>query len=244
MIMHGDRRNTQLNIDLQDIQEANQFLRFMAQLYAQRVDIHTHTTTLGKAGEYFKLLDQLYKINRADVPLQTVCNEIRQFCDNDVNVGRALDSIILFKDQIEGETKQNGADLLIRVWELSKKFTTLLGIQNAQTLIIDNLKHNRETGGGCYAGICARLIQPYSVFLMEELRRRAFPEANIERPRREDDEALQMEIAIAESLLPQFYQMREQGDNFHEENRVDIDADEEMDPELAEAIRLSLQQGM
>lgn len=83
----------------------------------------------------------------------------------------------------------NIADLLVRTWDL----TTKARYNNARDAVIDNLNHNILAGGGCLAGIAARLAQPYLALLANGLEQRLVqPQRPVYTPRYNNNQNMNM----------------------------------------------------
>ncbi len=142
-----------------DVTLAIKTLEEMRPIYESSEDIHKHTRFLGpRCRDVFFKLDTQYIISDlANKTIENICAEILKFAGNDQTVLTVL-NIIKTSSGIEPETGLDVKDLLIRTWSLACQYPE---IKNIKELIIDNLKHNLATGGGCLAGISARLTQPY-----------------------------------------------------------------------------------
>jgi hypothetical protein len=84
-------------------------------------------------------------------------------------VGIILHNIRIRQGRQDYETGLDVMTLLVKTWELAKQFKSA----HACELVIDNLRHNILANGGCYPGIAARLVQPYTVLLQEAYWHRA-----------------------------------------------------------------------
>jgi hypothetical protein len=149
-----------LEITEQDIQTVKDRLREMQDSYQLEANVHDHAGKLGLACKTFLELDNKYDIfsSCGAVIAKNIYDEIKIFADNDANVVEALNAIQQAGDSLEKETGLNAQDLLIRAWVLADHCFAGDGVK---AVIIENLKHNKATGGGCLAGITARLTQPY-----------------------------------------------------------------------------------
>ena len=128
----------------------------MQQRYNLEDDIHNHSKFLGNLSKTFLTLDDKYQISNISESFDEVYNQINQYA-NDVDVLEVLNTIKSFNG-IEPETQLNLKELLVRTWSLK---THGFSPNNSKDMIIFNLKDNKLSGGGCLAGISARLIQPY-----------------------------------------------------------------------------------
>ena len=145
----------------------------MQQEYDKATDIHGSTGLLGRlCNEHFVFLDNKCSITQPiidsqNINFETVAREIEELTqqkhrDKLANIQRVLESIRT-SSGIEPETGLCIKNLLVSTWALIKH--PLMYCSNVKDLVIDNLNHNIETGGGCLAGISARLTQPYSSFI-------------------------------------------------------------------------------
>lgn len=149
-----------LDITIEEINILLNHLELMSKSYILEDDIHMHSSFLGEKCKAFLALDNKYEMsgNNADIDFQNIYELIISFSQNDRIVIEILRFIKNFGATIEPETGLNIEDLLIRSWRLSDH---CFASANMKELIIDNLLHNKATGGGCLAGIAARLTQPY-----------------------------------------------------------------------------------
>ncbi|MFM8453856.1 MAG: hypothetical protein ACKOAD_02575 [Gammaproteobacteria bacterium] len=140
----------------------------LAGIYGSDVDIHTHTRTLGDRCRKFIAIDQAHSISGFEsANLETVIRDILAICPEDKkgNVTTVLKSI---RDgSPDGETRICTKELLLRTWSMIRK-PGMYG--NAVDVLISNLSHNIEAGGGCMAGIAGRLILPYTAFVLQCLK--------------------------------------------------------------------------
>lgn len=149
-------------IEQNDLKSASDTLEEIAKIFALEVDIHKHTRQIGQHfHNCFNRIDQKYRLSNFR-DFDTVYNEILGYANNDIAVKRVLDSIKRSAGAIEAETRINVRDLLVRTWDLAN---TSRIYSNIKDVIIENLKHNIQTQGGCLAGISARLVQPYSYLI-------------------------------------------------------------------------------
>lgn len=142
-----------------------------ADLFASSVDIHEHTVQIGIAYREVRSMEREFQLTQS-VSLDTVINEIMAHSGQDPVIGRVLRSVRAQGASIERETRLNIPQLLISTWSLAKTSH----YTNAKDVVIDNLRHNIETDGGCSAGISARLVQPYLHFLKSNVDNRFSPQ--------------------------------------------------------------------
>lgn len=155
-----------------NLERARQGLQEIGPIFASDANIHNHTGLLGaRCKEIFQPLDEIYSLSNLNKTLVQVKDEI--LADTPAaqraNVERALNTIQANNNKIEGETGLNVSELLIRTWALAEHWGAP---DNSKGLIIHNLHHNAEAGGGCFAGISGRLVQPYTSmikFILERL---------------------------------------------------------------------------
>jgi len=147
----------------------------LQEIFGQPNDIHQYTRELGqicrdnflaideknnftKAGE---LLEK-FKVFRSELfecnILPNKVNGVRLILDSIENKGEA---------HIEPETGINMMSLFVKTWDLAKNSGYR---KQYQQDVINVLVHNKITGGGCDAGIAARLIQLYTAFLYAEMK--------------------------------------------------------------------------
>lgn len=157
-----------------DFAEVVSVLTPMNAIYAVPEDIHKYTAYLGaQCKQIFLRLDDKYHLAQAG-DFETIAREITALSGNDASVITVLGSIRAAGSTVDRETGLNIRDLLVRTWGLAshplapQKITTdeHPGIQiNARQVVVENLQHNKKTGGGCLPGISARLTQPYCTFM-------------------------------------------------------------------------------
>ena len=129
-------------------------------------NIHKHT---GKIGASCRALHDIEcSLNLPEISLDTVISEIKELSKNDNSVQLVLSKIKEQGIAIERETGLNLQTLLKSTWQLAK----IANYSNAEELVIDNLKQNILTKGGCAAGISARLVLPYLHFLQSATEQR------------------------------------------------------------------------
>ncbi len=138
------------------------------EIFARDDDIHTHTRALAQSYAQFYAVDLHYNLSNRDKSVDTAMLEIQNLTPAETlnAVNQALNTI-KNTSQIDAETGLNLQDIFVRTWSLTFK---LPNISNVVGLVIDNLAHNAQAGGGCIPGIIARLIQPYSAFIYESLK--------------------------------------------------------------------------
>lgn len=195
-------------VDLNDISLISTNLEEMAKFYALNANVHTYTRQIGNYyTECFYPLDVKYQFSSPGHFKETY-NEILRYCGHDPAVKSALDTLAASHGKIEPETGLNGQDLLVRTWQLGKKQTSYA---NALDVVIDNLRQNKLTGGGCLAGIVGRLVLPYALFVDNALNDKlCYPQLN--HPQTFSDE--EMEIALALSLSEQEAKQKETNSAF------------------------------
>ena len=143
----------------EDIELSKNTLNNMGAIYKLDDNVHNHSKYLGAECQKFLTLDNRYQISGpSKVNFENVCQQITDVSNNDQIIVQVLTTIKNFGNGVESETSLNIKDLLIRTWDLTDHY---LVAANMKELVIDNLKHNILTGGGCLAGISARLTQPY-----------------------------------------------------------------------------------
>ena len=177
-----------LRLDIERL--AGAFNQASARYFAQAVDIHQHTRSIGVFYQEQVLpLDNKYGItpiltesNQAS-EYQKICGEILERTPQD---RRADMQRVLENFGFDSETGLNTRDLLSKIWFLvarSLRCRYLLQSIGFQTdempteqfftpeqYVIQVLLHNITTGGGCKPGINARLVQPYAAMLLEHLK--------------------------------------------------------------------------
>lgn len=145
----------------------------MAPEYAKDNNIHLNTGLLGSLCKtHFILIDDKYNLSKKNsdgIIFEQVATEILSLATTDhptlvTNIQTVLDTIRTSGDSIEPETGLYVQDLLIRTWALIKH-QLMMSYADAKEVIIDNLNHNIQAGGGCLAGISARLTHPYCCFV-------------------------------------------------------------------------------
>lgn len=147
---------------LADQQLTQETLRIVGALFEQAVDIHTHTRAIGQHfNTCFFPIDKKHQLSQVE-NFETVAAEILREAENDPRVARVLNSVRANGARLDGETQINIMDLLVRTWNLAKN---PLNYANAREVVLDALKHNIDTGGGCLPGISARLVAPYANFV-------------------------------------------------------------------------------
>lgn len=159
------------------VQALNALAR-LGEIFNKEDDIHIHTRALGKiAHDFFVKLDQKHQLTSVqewkvayhehfETTAREIILEAKKLSKEDsMQVGLVCHTMRFNANVIDYETQMNAVLLLVKTWELAKQSTD----QNARGLVIDNLRHNLEADGKCYAGITARLIQPYALLLTEKL---------------------------------------------------------------------------
>lgn len=188
-----------LQADLAQMQNA---LTELQNMFGQAVDIHTHTRRIGQlCRTIFFPVDEHYGLTQSTLEdFERTAAEIQDWANTlpgTDKVRTVLNSVRAFRDKTDHETGLPIMQLLMNTWKLAK----MLPHQNAPSLVIENLRHNKETGGGCYPGIAARLVQPYSVFLHEILKDQQYQSVQdtAHSTAAHDDDA-ELAQAIAQSL--------------------------------------------
>jgi len=143
----------------------------LQEIFGQPNDIHRYTRELGQiCRDNFLAIDEKnnftkpgellekFKALRAElfecnVPAAKV-NGVRLILESIEKQGEA---------HIEPETGINMMSLFVKTWDLAKNSEYQ---EQYQQNVINVLAHNKIAGGGCDAGIAARLIQPYTAFLL------------------------------------------------------------------------------
>lgn len=151
----------------QEIEHLKTSIDILTGIYAEEVDIHTHTRQIGPYYQQFCAVDRRYNLSSNTQPLENVIRDILRRCPAShlANVTRVLNTIRVTVGS-DHETHVNLQELLMRTWSLVNKPNNH---SNAFELFIQNLDHNIITGGGCVPGIAARLIQPYTHFVFKML---------------------------------------------------------------------------
>lgn len=156
-------------IEPTDLTTSKEKLKQIDDVCALEDDIHLedptirkkHTSFLGEQYQFFRSLDAKYSLSKV-LDFATVAREILIASGNDKRVEIVLGTIRDSRGTPEAETGLNVQELLVRTWFLAQ---TPLSPSNARELVVLNLVHNKDTGGGCLAGISARLVQPFSHFV-------------------------------------------------------------------------------
>lgn len=185
-------------VNHQHIVECAANLEKMGAFYALSANVHRYTRKIGDHYRTcFSKIDAEYQIS-APGDFNLIYDDILKYSGLDPLVRTALDTIKSSAGKIEHETGINVQDLLVRTWGLAKK---LGSYAHACDVVVDNLKQNKLTGGGCLAGITGRLVLPYSMFINHALNENFFGEYDAPiapmAPRYDDED---MERAIALSL--------------------------------------------
>ncbi len=151
----------------QDIEALKARIDTLSGLFAQEVDIHTHTRQIGPHYQYFNATDQRYNLSSNTQKLEEVIKQILARCPAKYkqNITTVLNTIRA-TTRPDNETQANLQELLIRTWSLVNMPNNY---SNSFDIFIQNLDHNIATGGGCVPGIAARLIQPYTHFVLKML---------------------------------------------------------------------------
>ncbi|MEY3182743.1 MAG: hypothetical protein RLZ35_728, partial [Pseudomonadota bacterium] len=167
----------------------------LSTLYIQSVDIHQYTHQIGEYYKEFQAIFQEYhnfleiKITDLEETIKSVQEsmEILQYPEiTRLQINSVLETIRT-TTAIDNETGANIQTLLIHSWALREAY------ENASDLLLYNLSANIADGGGCVAGIAARLIATYTHFLVATLRKMAIrhtPSLNSAYQAEEEDMAL------------------------------------------------------
>lgn len=186
----------------QDIETLKARINTLSDLFAQEVDIHTHTRQIGPHYQYFNAIDQKYNLSSNTQKLEEVIKQILARCPAKYkqNITTVLNTIRA-TTRPDNETQANLQELLIRTWSLVNMPNNY---SNSFDIFIQNLDHNIATGGGCVPGIAARLIQPYTHFVLRMLQQipvsQKVPEKTAPIAARQATEEELIQQAIAASL--------------------------------------------
>ena len=158
---------------MQKIETLEQLLNLLGEMYAQEVDIHQHTRQIGEHYRAFQLaFDEYHDFFGIETDdLETVIKEIHEemaqlgYTEEKKAQIQTILNTICSTPGVDEETGAKIQSLLIQSWALRGAYP------NAADLLLHNLSHNIAAGGGCVACIAARLIQPYTHFLVATLRR-------------------------------------------------------------------------
>lgn len=192
-----------------DLATAERALQELARMFASNADIHTFTRPIGVITRNFFLpFDQRYQVTTAThADFEKTVQEIialTKVGDERNKVTIVLNSIRTMRGKLDAETGLDVMNLLVKTWELAKK----IPFANAQSLVIDNLRHNKDTGGGCYPGIAARLVQPYTIFLKEAVRHQnqlSVTHHDVDNDNDDDDLALAKVLSLSQnSYIPNY----------------------------------------
>ncbi|MFO1257119.1 MAG: hypothetical protein U1E78_01660 [Gammaproteobacteria bacterium] len=190
-------------------------------VFALNANIHTYSRQIGTQCRQVLQLDQQHQLSSNTGDFEAVTREILNHSGNNPRVITVLNSIRANRAATEPETGLNIADLLIRTWDLTRK----AGYHNARDVVIDNLNHNIVAGGGCLAGIAARLAQPYLALAANTLEQRLLqPQQPLYTPQYQDHFDFNEEEQIALAM-----QLSQQSSH----------ADFDDDAELAEVLKMS-----
>lgn len=215
-----------------DLAQSNAAIRELNTMFAQDVDIHTYTRRIGQiAAEFYIELDKKHKMTKVtQADFERTAQEIMDKTTpaDKAKVNIILNSVRSYKGRKDTETGLDVMLLLVKTWELAKNSY----YNNAQAVVIENLRHNKDTGGGCYPGIAARLVLPYARFLEDALAQSLKPEKTIADPDAFEFEQLQQILALSQAE----YEAAQKA-----KAKVAVDADVQSDDdELARALALSL----
>lgn len=144
------------------IEQIQNTLNELAPLFQTDNDVHCHTRTIGaRCRDILYPIEQSYALIENFISLEQVIDEIHHHPACDANVKAILATIKAKGNSIEPETGLNISTLLQKTWSLLK----IAHYSDAEGVVIDVLRHNLLTKGGCLAGISARLVLPYALFL-------------------------------------------------------------------------------
>lgn len=166
------------NILLTDIAAALETIQaytsLLQTIYGSEEDIHRYTAQLGKIyHEIFYPIDQRleltsYSAERFQCAVTTLLG-INQFNERDSSALTSILNSIQNHNLIESETGLNPQELLTRIYALIQQPAFAYNRDSILSVLIENLEHNIKAGGGCLAGICARLTQVYFALLSDFL---------------------------------------------------------------------------
>jgi hypothetical protein len=148
---------------MQALKSARTILDKLGPVFGAADNVHAHTRTIGQLAKELLTIDNAYQFSSiAGVQFETVAAEILARSGKDPHVAVVLNNIRANGTKLDHETGLNIQEQLIRTWTLAKT----VNYAEPREMVIDNLQHNIETGGGCLPGISARLVQPYALFVM------------------------------------------------------------------------------
>ena len=210
-------------------------------VFAEAVDIHQRTRIIGDYYKSFTMIDAQYKLSNTTQSLESVIQQILSRCPDALkkNITTVLNTI-RNTPGVDNETQANLQTLLIKTWSL---VNMPKNHSNAFDLLIQNLDHNIATGGGCVPGIAARLIQPYTHFVLKMLENKA-ADISVD----DCDRALQaaLRISTAEALEKK-QQQAQAAEQFNKalilskQTTRKTDAEIADDLQMAEILRISTQ---
>jgi len=201
----------------------------LADLFIKDDNIHAHTRKLGQYCAKFYYADIANKFSSQDQKLETIIKEILDLCEKSqvANVTTVLRTI-QNTTQNDPETGANVQELFIRTWSLARNPNASV---NAIGIFIDSLDQNIVAQGGCAAGIAARLIQPYTSFVLERLENKQL------HAKQDDDLAKALALSAKntgrQSVLHQYDKSK---NNFSADKNQNLE-----DVELELALALSMQ---
>ncbi len=151
----------------------------LAELFSKPHNIHLHTVELGQiCRTHFLTADNSRPFSNPG----ELMAEFKKYRDEALaitppaqlkDVQIILTAIEARGDSaIEPETQLNLMTMFVKAWGLTKHLADPLQYQKD---ILNVLEHNRTTKGGCDAGICARLILPYTTFFFLEMKTASLP---------------------------------------------------------------------
>ena len=148
-------------LDPKDLTIVTEKLEPIGKIYARDDSVHMHAKYLGEQCKFFLTIDSKYGFSKILDPAEVIA-QIQSMSKNDREVITILTTIKANGSIIEPETGLNVMELLVRTWSLANHH---LASDSFPLLVIENLQHNIKAGGGCLAGISARLTQPYCNFI-------------------------------------------------------------------------------
>ena len=148
----------------------------LQEIFSQTANIHQYAEELGQiCRDNFLAIDQENNFIKADELLAAFKAARSELFDltkvSQVQAVRLVLQSIEEKGEayIEPETGINMMSLFVKIWNLAKNSNYQ---KQYQQDVINVLAHNKAAGGGCEAGITARLIQPYTAFFYAEMKTR------------------------------------------------------------------------
>ncbi len=186
-----------MSIEASDLKTSDALVEKMGLIFRASENIHKHTVKLGYQALHFIDMDNKYKIS-TPATFEETAAEILLFCADDAMVKTVLQKIREHENAPDNEAGLKVQDLLTKAWSMAKQFDDQFG---EKFIVIDNLRQNKITKGGCYPGISARLIQPYTTFINALMQQRKHIELGvIEQQPIISQEQQELELAIQNSL--------------------------------------------